>query len=178
MQSSDNQFALGLATREEDRFARVRVVGRGTCRESPTFKHALASLAGGGWRRVRFDVSGCSHMDSSFAGTLAGFVRPFRGRADAPRFELVGASEALTDTLDSLLVLRLFQPAILPEPAGLVEKPFGPVAASRVEHTAACRQAHEELSALGPENAARFDGVVRGLTAEEERLRAAEKSAP
>lgn len=173
MQPTGNQFVLGVAKSAAEGFARVRVAGRGTCRETPTFELTLDALAAAGpWRRVRFDVGGCTHMDSSFAGKLAGFARRARKQPEPPRLELVGASESLRDNLDSLLVLRLFGPEAVPEPAGLREKVVDLIPASQLERVRACREAHLELIELGGDNPQRFGDVVDGLTAEERRLQA------
>ncbi|MFN0069826.1 MAG: hypothetical protein ACKVYV_19590 [Limisphaerales bacterium] len=177
MQPSGNQFVLGVAKSAAEGFARVRVAGRGTCRETPTFELTLDALAAAGpWRRVRFDVGGCTHMDSSFAGKLAGFARRSHRLPEPPRLELLGASESLRDNLDSLLVLRFFGPEAAPEPAGLREKIVDLIPATQLERVRACREAHQELIELGGENEQRFRSVVEGLTEEEGRLEAAAKA--
>lgn len=176
MQPAGNQFVLGVAKSEAEGFARVRVAGRGTCNEAPTFKVVLEAVAAAGpWRRVRFDLGGCTHMDSSFAGGLAGFARRSRQQQPGPpQLELIGASDSLQDNLDSLLVLRFFGPPAGPEPSGLREKLVELVPTTRLERVRACRDAHVALIELGEENEKRFGGVVDGLTEEEKRLRAAE----
>ncbi|HMO66146.1 MAG TPA: hypothetical protein PKE47_13140, partial [Verrucomicrobiota bacterium] len=93
MQPADNQFVLGVAHDDAEKYARVRVAGRGTCKEAPTFGVVLKALVKTGpWRRVRFDVTGCTHMDSSFVGKVAGFARIVGLQPEPPRLEMVGAT--------------------------------------------------------------------------------------
>lgn len=168
-----HQFVLGVAHDDATGFARVRVAGRGTCKEASTLAIVLKALTETGpWRRVRFDLTGCTHMDSSFAGKLAGFARQVRGLPLPPRLEMTGASESLQDTLDSLLVWRLFAPEAAPEPLGLHEKLIELIPASRLEMITNCHEAHLELIGLGEENARRFGGVVEVTAAEKARLEA------
>lgn len=171
MPPAGNQFVLGVAHSDAEGFARVRVAGRGTCKETPTFGVVLKALAETGpWRRVRFDVAGCTHMDSSFVGGLAGFARRARTLPQPPRLELVGASESLQDNLDSLLVSPLFGPEAGPEPAGLREKLVELIPATKLELIASCLEAHLELIGLGAENERRFGGVAEVAAAEKQRL--------
>lgn len=178
MPPAGSQFVLGVAHDGAEGFARVRVAGRGTCKEAPTLGAVLKALTETGpWRRVRFDVTGCTHMDSSFAGSLAGFARRVRQQPASPRLEMAGASESLQDTLDSLLVWRLFTPAEGPEPAGLREKLIELIPASELELVKSCHDAHMDLIGLGGENERRFGHVVEVMGAKKARLEAAASGA-
>ncbi|MEZ0265000.1 MAG: STAS domain-containing protein [Phycisphaerae bacterium] len=76
----------------------VKVIGRGTMRQSPAvFRHASAALAGGA--SVRVDLSDCAYMDSTFLGTLLRLARTEPARTRAGAFAVLCPSAACRELM-------------------------------------------------------------------------------
>lgn len=159
--------------------AYVRIAGRATAPLTPGFAALVERLLAAGVRRVFLDLSECLTMDSTFSGALA--QAALRPKPEPPpgtrRFVLVDPTPAVIELLDNLFVLDLFErtdKASL-KPAAGVAVDATPDAAGKAELNRCCLDAHQLLSVLHPDNAARFKDVIRYL---EENLAAAGGASP
>ena len=107
-------------------------------------------------------------MDSTFLGVLAGFglqgVGP-KSERPKPGIELLNPNERITELLESLGVLHLFEvahgTARVPERA---EAELAPASCPTKEDVKrACLEAHETLMQINPQNASRFKEVAAFL---------------
>ena len=134
----------------------VRVVGRGTMRESPALRaFALQVLDEPGRPALDIDLTACEYLDSTFLGGLLGLLRRFEQSGPSGRLAVAGPPEVLhrllgPTRLDALLPLR----AEGPEPLG-EEVPIPPQALDGAE--------------LGGGNAAVFGPIADRIACELDR---------
>ncbi|MCZ6650289.1 MAG: STAS domain-containing protein, partial [Acidobacteria bacterium] len=157
--TDDSPWILWIAENDEETHLAVR--GRGTGLHCEKFRQlAQASLETG--RRLIIDLSGCTHLDSAFLGTLHEIVTS----TVEGRISVLTPCEAVRRLFAELGLKRVLD-AIQEEPA---EPPCPP---SPVRQDPPAREsqqrllrAHEVLSELSDENRERFAGVVAALRAE------------
>lgn len=155
-------------------FACIRISGRANFTTSIDFKTLVNELRDQGYDYFVLELSECTLMDSTFLGVLAGFgLKLSRGKPAANPMVLLNPSPRITELLESLGVLHLFQTShgSLELPDGVItsEKPV--VSHSHEEVTRACLEAHQFLSSLSQENAARFKDVTQFLSEDLKRLK-------
>ena len=157
---------LSVLTGKE--FACIRISGRANFTSSIDFKSAVQNLRDKGYTCFVLDLSECTLMDSTFLGLLAGFGLKMRGRPENSNdrgMVLLNPGPRITELLESLGVLDLFRvtrgTADLPPVAEAISPTFEPHGHEEV--TRACLEAHQTLSSLSPENAARFKDVTQFL---------------
>ena len=149
-------------------FACIRISGRANFTSSIDFKSVVQNLRDKGYTCFVLDLSECTLMDSTFLGLLAGFGLKMRGRPENSNdrgMVLLNPGPRITELLESLGVLELFRitrgTADLPPGAEAISPTFEPHGHEEV--TRACLEAHQTLSALSTENAARFKDVTQFL---------------
>jgi len=151
-----------------DQFACIRITGRANFSSSIDFKTLLNELKQKGFSYFVLDLSGCTLMDSTFLGVLAGFGLKMMSNGDdqaEPAIELLNPNARIIDLLESLGVLHLFKvtqgPVTLPENAQA--HTHEPVCSTKEEVTRACLEAHRTLMEINPQNAAKFKEVAQFL---------------
>jgi len=157
-------------------FACVKIAGRANYVSSPDFKTLLNELTAKGYRRFVIDLSECVLMDSTFLGVLAGFgLKMQSANSGEQGIELFNANARVADLLENLGAARLFKMTNgTLQAAGDVQTSVpGPGSPTHEQITRTCLEAHQTLSAMNPENAARFKDVTQFLA---EDLKTLEKS--
>jgi anti-anti-sigma factor len=155
----------------------IRIAGRANFAFSPDFKTLLMELAEKGYRHFVIDLSECVLMDSTFLGVLAGFGMKLnqQGATTERRIELLNASERVTELLENLGAVHLFNlnTGALEIPADA--KACAPESTNPTHEqiTRTSLEAHQTLMAINPENVARFKDVTQFLA---EDLKCLEKS--
>ena len=150
-------------------FSWVRCEGKGSFLNSPALKEFGESRIRAGATRLVVDLGGCTAMDSTFMGTMAGLatrISQHRGK-----LQVVGADGKSRDSLEDLGLDFLME--INPpdgEWSGLEEKirdllktKVAGMKAGTVLHTRHVLEAHEVLSRANTGNEEKFSGVVRTL---------------
>ena len=148
----------------------LRIVGRATAPAAPDFLAVLERLKNQGNDCFVFELSGCVLMDSTIVGHLAQMaLRQAETSANGKsRILLVNPGEHILTLLDTIYVLDLFQVIQDQEVAKLGEDAvvMDCQSRSREEVNKCCLEAHRALAALAPDNAAKFQDVIRFLEAE------------
>src|SRR6516164_2086344 len=151
-----------------DQFACIRITGRANFSSSIDFKTLLNELKQKGYSYFVLDLSGCTLMDSTFLGVLAGFGLKMMSNGNDqcdPAIELLNPNARIIDLLESLGVLHLFKvtqgPVALPE--NTQAHTHEPVCSTKEEVTRACLEAHRTLMEINPQNAAKFKEVAQFL---------------
>lgn len=151
-----------------DQFACIRITGRANFSSSIDFKTLLNELKQKGYSYFVLDLSGCTLMDSTFLGVLAGFGLKMMSNGNDqcdPAIELLNPNARIIDLLESLGVLHLFKvtqgPVALPE--NTQTHTHEPVCSTKEEVTRACLEAHRTLMEINPQNAAKFKEVAQFL---------------
>jgi len=144
---------------------RIRIEGRGTLRESPTFhafvKHVLESEP----VAALVVLSGCDYLDSTFLGGLIDLHRRY-GEATPPRLGLVANPDVRRRLLEPNCLDGLFH-YVEDEPGGAVEDvELSPLSLDRDDLGHHVLECHRRLVELGGPARAAFQGVVDRLTEE------------
>src|SRR5690242_2588721 len=95
-----------------EQFACIKITGRANFTSSIDFKTLLNELKQKGCSYFVLDLSGCTLMDSTFLGVLAGFgLKMMSNGSDQnePAIELLNPNARIVDLLESLGVLHLFK---------------------------------------------------------------------
>lgn len=149
-------------------FACVKITGRANFTSSIDFKTVLNELKHKGYSYFVLDLTGCTLMDSTFLGVLAGFgLKMMSNGTDPsdPAIELLNPNARIIDLLESLGVLHLFKvtqgPMALPDNAQA--HTHEPVCSTKEEVTRACLEAHRTLMEINPQNVSKFKEVARFL---------------
>lgn len=142
----------------------VRVVGRGTLRESPTFKEFVVQCLQHRGKTVLVDLSQCDYLDSTFLGCLIGLQK--QTAADRSRFVIVA---------DSATRLRLFSTTLLDHvlssisdctiPEGMFQ-PLDIRDLDKCELGTHVAQAHRCLASTGCEDSEAFRSIAESLEEE------------
>lgn len=146
----------------------VKIMGRATAGAAPDFVALMERLRGQGNTCFAFELSACDLIDSTFVGHLAQMALRHSDAVTAGQarpFILVNPGAHITDVLDTIFVLDLFE-VIQDETAaqgreGGVETNC--TSRPREELNRCCLEAHRVLAALAPENATKFQDVIRYL---------------
>jgi len=157
-------------------FACIKIVGRANFNSSIDFKTVVNELRQKGYRFFVLDLSECVLMDSTFLGVLAGFGLKMNGNStnqEDGAIELSQPSVRITELLENLGVLHLFKltqsPLIVPE--GTETRTCTPTTPGRQELTSACKEAHDTLMQINPENIPRFKEVSQFMAEELKKLK-------
>jgi len=172
-----NGSAARLLVFVGEKFACIKIIGRANFTSSIDFKKLITDLEQKGYHYFVLELSECALMDSTFLGVLAGFglnmSQQTKDECEAG-IELLNPNPRVTDLLENLGVLHLFKmkngQAVAPEGAEVrVHEPCHP---DKDELRRACQEAHDILSGINAENAAKFKEVTQFL-AENEKPRKA-----
>lgn len=135
----------------------VRINGRGTFQNSAGLKEFSAAMKRRGLHEFVIDLKDCELMDSTFLGTLTGIAL---GLGGGGKLTVVRANARNRDVMHNLGLDRIFavEDTVPEQLPGQLEN-AEPVAARRET----ILEAHENLVAANPENAARFKDVLEFL---------------
>ena len=161
-----------------EHFACIRIKGRANFSSSIDFKTLLNELQQKGYAFFVLDLSECVLMDSTFLGVLAGFglkMNSTPNHQGGPGIELFNPSPRITELLESLGVLHLFQiaPGPLNLPAQTESCPAAPSNPTKADITRACLEAHQTLMTLNPDNVSRFKDLAAFLAQDLKKLKPA-----
>jgi anti-anti-sigma factor len=157
-------------------FVAIKIIGRANLNSSVDFRSLVNELAQKGYRYFILDLSECVLMDSSFLGVLAGLGLKMSGdSAEKCRgtIELSNPNPRILELIENLGVLHLFtvtQGALL-VPEGTQSAAIAPCKPDRVELASACKEAHDLLMHLNPENVSRFKDVSQFMAEELKKLK-------
>jgi len=141
----------------------VRIAGKGTWTSSTAF-HAFAQRSVAAGRPLTLDLAGCSHLDSTFLGTVHEIVSSARDTGSELRLQRVPPPlRALFEELSMSLVLGSIRDAALtlPEPMKPLER-----AGQDAESHRRVLRAHEVLASLSEQNREEFRAVIENLRSE------------
>lgn len=165
--------AHGFHVARHEEAAYVKAVGMANMRVAPTLDAFLRDQAGDGLNTVIIDLSACSGMDSTFMGLLIGMENLFSGKGGRVTVVNPGSSNRrLLDMLGVSTIVRVIDEHEVPE---LAFANLDGVALSARAQAKMMKKAHEELSAISEENAAKFKAFLTALEAD---LAKPEKPAP
>jgi anti-sigma B factor antagonist len=152
--------------------ALVKVFGRGTFKiSSPLREFGIAAISKG-CTRIIFEMSGCSGMDSTFMGTIAGLALRLREKDSTGEVLLCGLSEKTMGLLKTLGLNQIAKAyAAGAAPAGITELFQGVGDYRRLDQPdesdeRAARtmlDAHEALVDVEPANIEKFRDVISFL---------------
>ena len=154
----------------------VRAVGLASMNNTPALQTFVDEMLEKGATHVIVDLEGCSGMDSTFMGAVAGMAFPL-GKGPAPRVTVINASPNNMRLLEGLglgEVVELCHEWVA-SPCVQTERVSGEAPAE--ERLELIRDAHQKLIELDPRNREKFGPFLR-LLEEEIRQEAGEASAP
>jgi anti-sigma B factor antagonist len=163
---SDNSKPVFLVDAYSDPVV-VRIEGRASFANSGGLKDFLAEMIRQGKRAFVVDFRLCASMDSTFLGVLAGAAIELRRQTPPGRLTLVRVAERNLELIRNLGLHRLatVEPGTQSaDPMGHSQA-LGEAARSEVENARLVLEAHENLVAADPENAAKFQDVMAFLKA-------------
>lgn len=155
-----------------DGFTWIRCEGKGSFLTSPGLKEFAEARIAAGERCIVVDLGGCTGMDSTFMGTLAGLsarLAPLGGK-----IQVADAGERNRRSLEDLGLDFLLEidPPVAPwrgkvdEIRNVLSPAHGPGLPSLLDRAKHVLDAHKVLSSASGENAKKFAGVVSLLEAE------------
>jgi anti-anti-sigma factor len=145
----------------------VRIEGRASFLNSASLKDFLSGMIRQGKRRFVVDFRQCASMDSTFLGVLAGAAIELRRQNPPGRLTLVRVGERNLELIRNLGLHRL----ATVDPGSQSADPMGhgqalnEQARTEVESARLMLEAHENLVATDPANAAKFQDVLTFLKA-------------
>jgi len=152
-----------------ERMACVKIVGRANFSSSIDFKMLINELQQKGYHCYVIDLSECVLMDSTFLGVLAGFglkMAQDPPAANGQSIELLNPNQRISELLDNLGVLHLFEvvngPLPLPQEMA-AHTPASAAAPTPEELKRNCLEAHRVLMSVSPENVSKFKEVAQFL---------------
>jgi len=169
---TDNQILVGTF----DGFSWIRCLGKGSFLLSPIMKQFADERISAGERRIVIDLGGCTGMDSTFMGSLAGMAARLTASGGSLEIADIDARgmQSLEDLgLDCMMTIRpadapwigridtIRSELAIPRPASAL-----PEVRERAKHVL---EAHEILAGTSNENARRFTGVINLLREEVEK---------
>jgi anti-anti-sigma factor len=142
----------------------VRVLGKGSFKNARYVKCFIDKLIETGLERFVIDLQECTHMDSTFMGTLAGISSKLRAQ-DSPPPTVVNISPRNLELLQNLGLDRVLK--ISSDPASIQSGGFAPAQADAPDHKEAIAEAmldaHEALVEVDERNAQKFQDVISYL---------------
>src|SRR6185369_10647694 len=150
----------------------IKIVGRANFSSSIDFKTVINELLAKGYRYYVLELSECVLMDSTFLGVLTGFgLKMNRTAADLSPIQLLNPNNRISDLLENLGVLHLFQVNHGDAPVTCTEQEFQtPANPTREQVTRACLEAHQTLMTINSENASKFKEVTQFLSEDLKKL--------
>ena len=145
----------------------IKITGRANFTFTPDFKTLVSELQKKGCDHFIIDLSEFMHMYSTFLGVMAGFGLKMNqtGAAGQQRFELLNPNARITELLENLGALNLFnvRTGSLQLPDDIQAHTPDPTNPTREEIKRASLEAHQTLMAVNPANIARFKDVTQFL---------------
>lgn len=168
-----------------DHSAFVKIPGRANFSSSVDFKSLICELRERGFDHFVLDLGDCVTMDSTFLGVLAGFAMRNadeshkQGEPNSLRLDLLNPNGRVTDLLENLGVMHMFNIVNQENPCTLLFEPATgerpPV--SKLEQAQTCLDAHNNLIKINPNNAIKFTEVARFLAEDLRKLKEEKKEA-
>jgi anti-sigma B factor antagonist len=143
----------------------VRIEGRASFLNSGGLKDFFAEMIRQGKRRFVVDFKQCASMDSTFLGVLAGAAIELRRQIPAGSLTLARVGERNLELIRNLGLHRLATVdagSHSQEPTGSVQV-LTQQARGEIENARLVLEAHENLIATDPDNAAKFQDVLSFL---------------
>ena len=150
----------------------VRVVGRGSFKNSPALKDFVADALANGAESLALDMSACAGMDSTFMGVLAGIAMRLRKENRGGEVILVNLDDKLSALLTTLglnLIVHGYAAGTTPSDIALAlacESGLQTVSSSGAEPRRTAEtmlEAHQNLVDISPKNLAKFRDVIEYL---------------
>jgi anti-sigma B factor antagonist len=144
----------------------VRIDGRASFMNSGSLRDFFAEMIRQGKRRFVVDFRLCASMDSTFLGVLAGTAIDLRKLTPAGQLTLARVGERNLELIRNLGLHRL---AVVDTSASQTADPMGrgqtltEQARTELESARLMLEAHENLIAADPDNAAKFQDVLAFL---------------
>jgi anti-anti-sigma regulatory factor len=151
---------------QDDQKATFQVCNRATMAQSPAFRRRAEQLLAEGVRLLRIDLSLCTHVDSTFVGTLLTLKREIDQKQG--QMMLIAPLPTCRKALEQMGVHQIL-PIVAGE--GAREGPWEELASAPDDVQTLKRdvtEAHEELARLPGEAGEAFRGVMRCLAREAE----------
>jgi len=154
-----------LLVARADGSALIKIHGRATFICSADFKTLVYRLRDHDCRRFVLDLTECLIMDSTFLGILARFGLTLSSQTEpVGTVQIVNPNERIVGLLENLGVDHLFEVINgVPPPSNGAANVELSTCGDKREVTRTSLEAHQTLSQLSPENAARFKDVIRFL---------------
>ena len=154
---------------DEGDTVRLAIRGRASYVNCAPVQQFLDRLVAAGMTSLEIDFSGCTGMDSTFMGLIAGTAMEFRNRRPTPgEITLIRLSPRNLELVRNLGLHRLLKiapaeppPATPQDPSG--EKLDGDRAAGQIASQETILRAHEDLMRADPTNVPKFRDVVEFL---------------
>lgn len=143
----------------------VRIEGRASFLNSGGLKDFFAEMIRQGKPRFVVDFRQCASMDSTFLGVLAGAAIELRRRTPPGTLTLARVGERNLELIRNLGLHRLAtvdDGASLPDQPGVTQA-LTQQARNEIENARLVLEAHENLIATDPDNAAKFQDVLAFL---------------
>ncbi|HEY8996006.1 MAG TPA: STAS domain-containing protein [Lacunisphaera sp.] len=143
----------------------VRIEGRASFMNSGGLKDFFTEMIRQGKRRFVVDFKQCASMDSTFLGVLAGAAIELRRQTPAGSLTLARMGERNLELVRNLGLHRLATVDTggqVPETT-IGGQPLTQQARSEIENARLVLEAHENLIATDPDNAAKFQDVLSFL---------------
>jgi anti-anti-sigma factor len=158
---TDVSRAVFLVDPESDPVA-VRIEGRASFQNSGSLEQFCKDRLGQGRVRFVMDFAGCTSMDSTFLGVLAGLAIQLRRRTPAGSLVLARLNARNLELVRNLGLHRLvtIDEGAPPDAAAGAANPLAEKARSEIESARLVLAAHENLVAADETNRARFADVV------------------
>ena len=159
-----------------EKFACIRITGRGDFTNSVEFTTVARELRSAGYNYFVVDLSECSFLDSTFLGALATLGLQLseanNDHCDSG-LELLNVNARISELLECLGVIHLFKlsqgPLVTTETTQSV--PHTSAKPTKEEVTRACLEAHRTLMEINPANVARFKDVAQFLAEDLRRIK-------
>lgn len=167
--SEENPILVGVF----DGFSWIRCVGKGSFLNSPGMKAFGEARIAAGERLVVIDLGGCTGMDSTFMGTMAGIASRMTRRANGSTLQVADPGmrnrRSLEDLgLDCMIEIEpddaVWQGRLTEVRADL--RMVGDPTLAALPPSEHVLEAHRHLSSANPENADKFSNVVQLLEKE------------
>ena len=161
--TSDHPIFVGIF----DGFSWIRFEGKGSFLNSPALKSFGDSRISAGESRIVVDLQGCTGMDSTFMGTLAGIAARLSA-IDGGGLQIADPGERNRRSLEDLgldFLMEIDPPSTLWR--GQVDAireelkpPEAPGSLGQIQRARHVLEAHQTLSEMNHRNAREFAGVV------------------
>jgi anti-sigma B factor antagonist len=143
----------------------VRIEGRASFLNSGSLKEFFSEMARQGKTQLAVDFQHCTSMDSTFLGVIAGAALELMQHQPAGALTLVRVGERNLELIRNLGLHRLttVDPGGTVAGSGVGGQPLTEKMRTEIERTRLVLEAHENLLAAEPANAAKFQDLLTFL---------------